>query len=179
MQKIEKTKTKTTVKIKSYLFKNCLEYRPLIRVKDEVPPRVRGIYILYNSPDEREMNVVYIGMSRGVDFGVGSRLLTHSKKKSRLWTHFSVYEVWDNITESQVQELEGLFRHVYAKDKKANELNFQKKSANIDSVRCKPNKWRCVTISDTPKLLTGRAKGVGQKAGKTRGERVRRVGTSL
>ena len=43
-----------------------------------------------------------------------------------LWTHCSVYEVWDNITQEQVEELEGLFRHIYRKDIAANQLNAQK-----------------------------------------------------
>jgi hypothetical protein len=76
----------------SYLFKNCLEYRPVDRIKQEVPPDVRGIYVLYDSPDDKTMNAVYIGRSRGVDFGVRSRLLTHSARKNGLWTDFSVYE---------------------------------------------------------------------------------------
>lgn len=113
------------------------------------------------------MNVVYIGMSRGIDFGVGSWLLTHVKRKSGLWTHFSVYEVWDNITETQVEELEGLFRYVYARDKRANELNKQRRSKIIAGVSCKLNKWRCVTISDTQTLLTARAKTVQQRISQT------------
>jgi hypothetical protein len=39
------------------------------------------------------------------------------------FTHFSVYEVWDNIPENLVLELEGLFLQVYAKDAHANILN--------------------------------------------------------
>jgi hypothetical protein len=34
--------------------------------------------------------------------------------------------VWDNITEAEVSELEGLFRHIYRKDTRANPLNVQK-----------------------------------------------------
>ncbi|GAF97179.1 unnamed protein product, partial [marine sediment metagenome] len=33
-----------------------------------------------------------------------------------LWTHFSIFEVWENITENEIKELEGLFRQIYRKD---------------------------------------------------------------
>ncbi len=54
------------------------------------------------------------------------RLNRHKVKKAGLWTHFSVFEVWDNITEAEVTELEGLFRQIYSKDSRANRLNVQK-----------------------------------------------------
>jgi hypothetical protein len=77
----------------TYLFKNWAEYVPVGRFRKDVPEYVRGVYVLYNSPDGEEMNVVYIGMSRGEKFGVRSRLGSHARKKSGHWTHFSVYEV--------------------------------------------------------------------------------------
>jgi hypothetical protein len=72
-----------------------------------VPAGVRGVYVLYDCPDRNHMNVVYVGMSRGEKYTIGSRLLVHKSKKANLWTHFSLYEVWDNITSAQVEELEG------------------------------------------------------------------------
>jgi hypothetical protein len=48
------------------------------------------------------------------------------KEKSKYWTHFSVFEVWDNISDAEIEELEGLFRHFYKRDSKANKLNKQK-----------------------------------------------------
>ena len=88
------------------------------------------------------MNVVYIGMGgRGDSSGVKGRLRKHLKQKGGLWTHCSVFEVWDNITDSQVAELEALFRHVYARDERANALNVQKTSALIAKIRRKPKNW--------------------------------------
>jgi hypothetical protein len=60
--------------------------------------------------------------------GLRGRLISHAKSKRRggLWTHFSAFEVWDNIRDEEVTELEGLFRHIYRKDSAANALNIQR-----------------------------------------------------
>jgi len=60
--------------------------------------------------------------------GMRGRLMSHSKskRKTHQWTHFSVFEVWDNIREDEVAELEGLFRHIYRRDAQANALNIQR-----------------------------------------------------
>ena len=72
-------------------------------------------------------NVVYVGMAGvGNRSGIHSRLNSHRRKKGDLWTHFSVFEVWDNITEPEVRELEGLFREIYRYDSSANKLNIQR-----------------------------------------------------
>ena len=52
--------------------------------------------------------------------------MSHPKKKAGLWTHFSVFEVWDNITQAEVVEPEGLFREIYRQDARANRLNKQR-----------------------------------------------------
>lgn len=64
------------------------------------------------------------------------RLRSHSRsvKKADLWTHFSVFEVWPNVTDDQIAELEGLFRHIYRKDSKANRLNVQRGFKKMRSV---------------------------------------------
>jgi hypothetical protein len=43
--------------------------------------------------------------------------------------------VWPNITEAEITELEGLFREIYRKDKRANRLNRQKRYRKIQNVR--------------------------------------------
>jgi len=58
----------------TYLFKNCVEFVPVSRFRKEIPANVRGVYVLYNSPDGEEMNVVYIGMSRGKKLEWGPEL---------------------------------------------------------------------------------------------------------
>jgi hypothetical protein len=49
----------------------------------------------------------------------------HKRKKGAGWTHFTIFEVHDNITDDEIYELEGLFRHIYRKDRMANRLNKQ------------------------------------------------------
>jgi hypothetical protein len=109
-----------------YLFKNSLEFLPVSEI-GKVPARVRGIYVLYHQRKKsRAMDVVYVGMARGERSGAKGRLIAHKRSKPNLWTHFSVYEVWDNINKSQVEELEGLFRQIYRHDSNANKLNVQR-----------------------------------------------------
>jgi len=46
-----------------------------------------------------------------------------------------VFEVWDNIRDEEVAELEGLFRHIYRRDSAANRLNIQRGFKKARSVR--------------------------------------------
>lgn len=125
-----------------YLFKNSFEFFPAEDIK-KLPVKIRGIYVLYNSPDEHQMDVVFIGMARGEKSGAKGRLQNHRKTKSKFWTHFSVYEVWDNITREQVEELEGLFRHIYRRDINANKLNVQKSYKPLLKIRrSSADDWR-------------------------------------
>ncbi len=90
----------------------------------------------------QKFDVVYIGMARGLKGGVKSRLRSHRRKKTDLWTHFSVYEVWDNITEGEVEELEGLFRHIYRRDPRANQVNRQRSFKKMKTIRQRQlKKW--------------------------------------
>jgi hypothetical protein len=67
--------------------------------------------------------------------GIWSRLKSHMKSQTKVWSHFSVFKVWENIREDDVEELEGLFREIYRKDKRANRFNKQKKFKKIQMVR--------------------------------------------
>lgn len=84
-----------------------------------------------------KFDVVYIGMAGGIKAGARGRMISHSKSKNKgkLWTHFSMFEVWDNITEAEVVELEGLFRHIYRKDTRANRINKQRSFKKLKKVR--------------------------------------------
>lgn len=116
-----------------YLFKNAIEFRPISDIS-VVPPKTRGIYVLFRKGTGAAMNVVYVGMARGEKSGIRGRLMSHQKKKSALWTHFSAFEVWDNIPKKQVEELEGLFRHIYRHDSVANGLNVQKSYKPLSTI---------------------------------------------
>ncbi len=109
------------------LVRRVAEFKP----REELPllpRRLRGIYVLYKQRKIRgrdHYDVLYVGMAAaGRAGGIRGRLTSHakSKRKGELWTHFSAYAVWDNIRDDEVAELEGLFRHIYRKDAKANEL---------------------------------------------------------
>jgi hypothetical protein len=92
---------------------------------DNLPSGMRGVYVLYrHRPKARRFDVVYVGMA--ATGGMRPRLRSHRAKKLGLWTHCSVFEVWDNITPAEVQELEGIFRHIYRKDSRAARLNVQR-----------------------------------------------------
>ncbi|MBV6400594.1 MAG: hypothetical protein CNIPEHKO_00887 [Anaerolineales bacterium] len=125
------------------LIKNALEYKSIDQI-DTVPDRTRGIYALYKCVRKgKNFDLVYVGMARGAKTGIKGRLRSHRKQKNGLWTHFSVFEVWDNIVEEEVEELEGLFRHLFKFDRKANRLNKQKGYKKLRGIRKRTEKeWR-------------------------------------
>lgn len=110
------------------LIRKCAEYIPQEHVL-RVPGGVRGVYVLYRrirNPRSRNANynVVYVGMGGlGEHGGMRSRLRRHRRTKRGLWTHFSLFEVWDNVRDEEIRELEGLFRHIYRRDAQAGSLN--------------------------------------------------------
>lgn len=119
------------------LIKSVLEYLP----KDEwsaVAGGTRGFYVLYNHRrrhgKDDNFDVVYVGMARK---SIKSRLRSHTRslKKEGKWTHFSIYEVWDNISAQEIAELEGLFRHLYRWDSRANSLNAQRSFKPLNQLR--------------------------------------------
>jgi hypothetical protein len=96
--------------------------------RNNVPNNTRGIYILLNqSKDNKDKyEVVYIGMSgRSTIRGVHARLAEHNQNKNKKWTHFTVFEVHDNITYAEIKELEGLILCIYRKDPRVNKHNAQ------------------------------------------------------
>jgi len=96
--------------------KQCIEFRNFIDDEVEhIPRRTRGFYVLYKENGEN-YEVVYIGMAGGPHAGVLGRLREHLKNKNA--DRFSVFEVHDNVSEEEVRELEGLLRHVFARDQR-------------------------------------------------------------
>jgi hypothetical protein len=127
------------------LIKRCVEFRPKTEI-GKIPGRTRGIYVLFNKrgkASEDVYEVVYIGMARGTKSGMNGRLHAHARGKNKdRWTHFSIFEVWDNIREEEVVELEGVLRHVYRKDARANPLNEQRKFMKLKTVgKVKLENW--------------------------------------
>jgi hypothetical protein len=120
-----------------FLFKNYVEHIPKGKLHETVPKLVRGIYILFKEDtNTEEMNVVYVGRAtEGKKQGVGARLLAHRKDKKKRWSHFSVFEVWQNVSNEIIIELEALILHIYSRDGTANKLNVQKNSKLFRCVR--------------------------------------------
>ncbi|GAH33320.1 unnamed protein product [marine sediment metagenome] len=125
------------------LIKHCVEFKDKTYIK-KIPLRTRGVYVLYKKksnkkkPKDDTYDVVYIGMAGGEKkAGIGGRLRSHANNtiKSRQWTHFSVFEVWDNIREEEVRELEGILRHIFRKDSHANKLGIQKSFKKLTKIK--------------------------------------------
>jgi hypothetical protein len=123
------------------LIKHCVEFENKKDVSN-IPRRTRGIYVLFKyRPKLDKYDVVYIGMAGGEKkAGIGGRLRAHAKNKPGEWTHFSAFEVWDNIREEEVRELEGILRHVYRKDSHANKLGIQKSFKKLTKIKHKTQK---------------------------------------
>jgi hypothetical protein len=116
------------------LVKRSAEFLGIDEVPN-VPRRRRGLYVLYKrrrKSGKEHFDVVYVGMART---GIRARLVSHAKSKRNEWTHFSAFEVWDNVRDEEIVELEGLFRHLYRRDSKANGLNKQKRFQKVFKVR--------------------------------------------
>ncbi len=129
---------------KMKFIKRCAEFIP----KDErknIPPNTRGIYVLFQKSGNKIYNAVYVGMARGKKTGIHGRINSHalSKTKGSSWSHFSLFEVHDNISIEEIEELEGLLRHIYRFDLKANPFNQQRRYKKLLSIRNnKLEKWK-------------------------------------
>ena len=117
------------------LVKNATEFCEISMVSD-IPPLTRGIYVLYKyRPRIDQYDVVYVGMARGEKSGMKGRIKSHIRTKEGEWTHFSCFEVWDNVRENEIEELEGIFRHIYRHDSKANRLNVQRSYKPLNRIK--------------------------------------------
>ena len=116
--------------------KRCAELKPKKEIED-IPNYSRGIYALLRyRPKLKNYDVVYIGMSGiGRTSGIKSRIRLCLKTKRNLRIHFSIFEVWDNIQNEEIKELEGLFRHIYRRDTRANRVKIQGSFAKLKRVR--------------------------------------------
>jgi hypothetical protein len=123
----------------TWLIKRCAEGRH----RDDaslIPRGVRGVYVLLKDrPKIGACDVIYVGMARR---GIRGRLDAHKKgQKGTEWTHFSLYEVHDNITSEMIAELEGLLRHIYRWDSRANRFNVQVTFKALNQVRQQLETW--------------------------------------
>jgi hypothetical protein len=118
------------------IIKQFVEFEPRQRVT-AVPNHRRGLYVLYNHVGGKHYDVVYVG--KGLD-GIKVRLNSH-KSGTKQWTHFSAFEVQDAITDDDIKELEGLFRHVYRRDRNAAKSNKQRSFGRLLRVHKELEDW--------------------------------------
>lgn len=108
-----------------------------------VPKSTRGLYVLYRKRRLERYEVSYIGVagiSASGGGGIRSRLGSHNKKK-RDWTHFSLFEVHDNIDQDEIRELEALLLGIFRHDPRIQLSNKQKGSRKLYKLRHRAN-WK-------------------------------------
>lgn len=121
---LKRLSSDSPMKSKMRFIKSSLEYRGISEIS-LVPPGTRGIYVLYQR-GASSYDVVYVGMSgKEVNGRIKNRLISHKRNIRKDWSHFSYYEVWDNIDDTEIREIEGLFRQIYRFDERANFYNTQ------------------------------------------------------
>jgi hypothetical protein len=114
------------------LIKRCRLY--LRRGDWKVPHITRGVYVLYKKKPGKEKiyEVFYIGVagvSKDARSGISARIKNHHKTKKDGWTHYSFFEVHDNVSREEILELEGLFLRVFRHDPRVKLDNKQLGSA--------------------------------------------------
>src|SRR5690348_15611332 len=105
------------------LIKRWKRYEPRGN-RSRVARDTRGVYVLYRQRKTR-FEVVYLGVA-GIGptggGGVRSRLRSHNRRKKN-WTHFSYFEVHDNITKEEIREIEALLLGIFSDDSRINLAN--------------------------------------------------------
>ncbi len=136
-----------------FLIKRYDEFVPKDK-KKSVPRATRGVYALLkkgwagHGKNKREKyDVIYVGMSAS---DIHHRLNAHAKsrRKGKLWDHFSIFEVNDNIYDELIRELEGLLRHIYRKDRNANRINKARGYKKLGRHKLEPEKWTNQGVTD-------------------------------
>lgn len=108
---------------------------------NEVPPLTRGFYALYEKMKTAgHYEVRYIGVGGlGIKSGIRARIKSHVKQKKK-WTHFSFFEVHDNISADEIREVEGLLLAIFSRDPRIDLANVQRGSRRFRQTR-NPAQW--------------------------------------
>ena len=100
------------------LFKRALIHHE--RDGKRIPHGTRGLYVLYNErPGPRKIfDVVYIGVGgTKLASGIGARIWNHKREgKKSEWTHYSIFEVHDNVSGEEILELESFLLRIFKYD---------------------------------------------------------------
>src|ERR1700733_3980261 len=117
------------------LIKRWRKYAARDSVSD-VPRVTRGVYVLYKQ-HAGQYHVCYIGVAGlrvGAKSGVTSRLKSHARHKDN-WSHYSVFEVHDNVTSDEIRELEALLLGIFRDDHRVKLANTQLGSRRLRQIR--------------------------------------------
>jgi hypothetical protein len=93
--------------------------------------------VLYRQTGDAEFEVKYIGVagvSKEPTSGIGGRLRNHHKNRKD-WTHYSFFEVHDNVAREDILELESLLLAIFRHDPRIDLENKQKGSAHLSKLR--------------------------------------------
>jgi hypothetical protein len=114
--------------------------------RDPIPHVTRGLYVLYKKTSKKEKyEVVYIGVGGvakdAAKSGVSARVKEHEKTMKE-WTHYSFFEVHDNIGREEILELEGLLLRIFRHDPRIELDNVQLGSNKLKALS-KKAAWEC------------------------------------
>jgi len=93
--------------------------------------------VLYKNKRSDEYEVVYIGVAglgKTGGGGVRGRLKSHNAR-IKDWSHFSLFEVHDNVTRDEIRELEALLLGIFRHDLRIELTNKQKGSTKLYQLR--------------------------------------------
>jgi hypothetical protein len=108
-----------------------------------VPKDTRGLYVLYSHRKPAQYQVVYIGIAglgQTGGGGIRGRLASHDRSKPG-WTHYSLFEVHDNVTRDEIREIESLLLGIFRHDERIQLSNKQKGSGALYKLR-NPLQWK-------------------------------------
>ena len=106
-------------------------------------PITRGVYVLYRQDSGKNTDPIYhtvyigvAGVAKEPKSGIRGRLQSHRKHRTD-WTHYSFFEVHDNVTREEILELESLFLAIFRHDPRIQLENKQKDSTRLYRLRGK------------------------------------------
>ena len=128
--------------------KRCQLYRKrsTCRLKAFIPHITRGVYVLYkdkSNASKKKFEVFYIGVGgvkKAATSGIRSRLRSHDKHKDD-WTHYSLFEVHDNISREEILEIEQLLLRIFRHDDRIRLDNVQLGS-NVLKQLSRSSEWK-------------------------------------
>jgi hypothetical protein len=119
------------------IIKRCRLYLPRGQW-NKIPHVTRGIYVLYKKKplggNQKTYEVFYIGaagVSKNGKSGIRGRIKNHHKTKKTGWTHYSFFEVHDNVSREEILELESLFLRIFRHDPRVKLDNVQLGSTTL------------------------------------------------